>query len=184
MTAADSQNSDSIASGPLGLPLSHYSYVVDDIRAGVEFWTSKMKAGPFYLLTDIEFETVLFEGEPAVFEHSAAFGQWGSIVVELQELHRVEPMTLHEKLDLPVNHIAYVCDDAAASSAQLEAAGFSPYLRASFGPIDVRFHDSPALGHSIELHQGSDFLDGFFAGLERAATGWDGSEPLREGAPS
>lgn len=183
MTAANPADAGTVAEGPLGLPVSHYSYVVDDMREGVEFWASKMKAGPFYLLDNIEFEQVLFEGEPATFEHSAAFGQWGPIVVELQQLHGAKPAALLEKLDRPVNHFAYVCPDAPAASERLAAEGFPLYMQASFGPIDVRFHDHPVLGHSIELHQGSEFLDDFFLGLRQAATDWDGRDPLRAGAP-
>lgn len=179
----DSQHVESISSGPLNLPLSHYGYVVEDIGKAVEFWASKMKAGPFFLFDHVAFEQVLFNEQPAVFDHSAAFGQWGQTVVELQQLHEVKPATLHEKLSLPINHIAYVSADAPADSERLCAEGFPMYMRAQFGPLDVRFHDSRMLGHSIELHQQSDFLDGFFAGLKVEAMGWDGKEPLREGVP-
>ena len=97
-----------------------------------------MRAGPFFLLDRVEFEYVLYLGEPAAFSHSAAFGQWGSLVIELQQLHDVGPAGLLEKLNRPMNHVAYVCEDAAAESAALEADGLPMFLHAGFGPIDIR----------------------------------------------
>ena len=167
----------------LGSAINHLAYVVDDLPQAVTFWTSTMGAGPFYLLDHVAFDYVTYLGEPAVFSHSAAFGQWGELVVELQQLHDLQPHGLRERLDRPMNHVAYVCADAAAVSAALDAEGLPMYLHAGFGPVEVRFHDVPQLGHSVELHQDSPFLQDFFDGLRRTAQNWDGRDPLRDSLP-
>ncbi|MCE0766877.1 VOC family protein [Pseudonocardia kujensis] len=172
-----------IAQGPLGLPLSHVCFRVPDLRAAVDFWARAMHAGPFFLLENVEFDFMEYEGEPAIFEHSGAFGQWGDIAVELQQLHRVEPEGLRRRLEVPMNHVSYIAEDGAAASAELEAAGMPLYMVHGSGPILARFHSVPTAEHSIEIHQSSDFLNGFFEGVERAARGWQGENPLRVGPP-
>jgi hypothetical protein len=169
-----------IALGPLGLPLSHFCYLVEDINTAVDLWTSRIKAGPFFLRDRVKADDAISDGEPAVFEYSAAFGAWGSITVELLQLHDVRPLSLSEKLVRgPVHHIAYISLEPEADSRRLAAAGMPLILDAVIGPLHARFHDCPALGHAIELHQGSERLYRLFNEVEQAAVGWDGSDPLR-----
>ena len=84
----------------LVLPLHHIAYVVEDLVEAVEFWTTVMLAGPFFRMDPVVFDHVRYLGEPAVFDHSVAFGQWGSLVVELQQLHDVQPRALFDKLNV------------------------------------------------------------------------------------
>ena len=165
--------------GPLNLPIQHIAYTCTDIREAVAFWTKELKAGPFFLLDNITFERAEYEGGPVKYEHSAAFGQWGDIAVELQQLHRIEPSGFREKIDRNLNHIAYVSADAERDSAELERKGMPMYFEGLFEEVHVRFHDVPLLGHAIELHQESGPVNEAFAQLVEAAEGWDGSDPLR-----
>ena len=87
-----------------------------------------MNAGPFFVLDHVEFEFVVFNGNPATFSHSAAFGQWGDLVVELQQFHDVKPLSLLNLLDIGMNHIAYICHDPDADSAVLEGKGLPLFL--------------------------------------------------------
>jgi hypothetical protein len=168
------------ALGPLGLPLSHFCYLVDDIDTAVDLWTSKMKAGPFFTRGRVVADEAAADGEPAVFDYSSAFGQWGSIPVELLQIHDVRPLSLSEKLVTgPVHHVAYISPEPEGDSRRLAAAGMPLILDAVIGPLHARFHDCPALGHTIELHRSSERLTRLFDEVEKAAVGWDGSDPLR-----
>nr|MBA3844886.1 VOC family protein [Actinomycetota bacterium] len=172
----------------LDRPISHVSYVVEDIPTAVERWISVLGAGPFFLLERVKFDVVKFEGRPAVFDHSAAFGQWGSVAIELQQFYSVSPSNLEQRLrggSAPqINHTAYISSDAAADSAELNQAGMPAFLYAKSGPVEVTFHDVPWLGHAVEIHRRCDFIVEFFAGVEAAARDWDGGNPLRYGAPN
>lgn len=141
-------------------------------------------AGPFFLIDPISFDEVDSSGELAVFEHSAAFGQWGSVCIELQQIARVLPQRAADLLSpglLPVvNHVAYVSDAPDADSAELSAAGHEMFLHAKFGGVEVWFHDARAvLGQAIEIHRYSAALEASFARIAAASRDWDGTELLR-----
>jgi catechol 2,3-dioxygenase-like lactoylglutathione lyase family enzyme len=170
----------------LARPISHVSYVVEDIERAVDFWVAMFGAGPFHVLERIEFDAIEHRGGPATLDHSAAFGQWGAIAVELQQVYDAQPAELAARVagGAPrVNHIAYISPDVEADSRRLEQAGMPRFMFAKLGPVEVTFHDAPALGHAIELHRESDHIYGFFGAIAEAARGWDGSEPLRTGPP-
>ena len=164
-------------------PIEHIGYVVEDLTEAAEQWSRTFGAGPFLLLEHIVFEELEHDGKPVVWDHSAAFGRWGDITVELQQIFTLEPqdalgpMLMHPA-DRP-NHVAYLCDDPSDESDRLEQLGSPKLLHGKTGPVEVTFHDVPWLGHSIELHKDSEFIRGFFADIERAAQGWDGVDPLR-----
>jgi hypothetical protein len=165
-----------------GRAIQHISYVVDDLERAVVEWGRIFGAGPFFLLDHIEFDEIQHDGAAASFDHSAAFGQWGPIAVELQQIHSIEPPSLDEQIRRrgpAVNHVSYVADDAEAESRRLESLGLHQFLYAKTGPIEVRFHELPGMAHAVEIHQRNDFLEGFMAMTATAAEGWDGSEPLR-----
>ena len=48
-------------------------------------------AGPFFAMEHIVFDEVTYRGEPAVYDHSSAFGQWGPMLVELTQVHDAQP---------------------------------------------------------------------------------------------
>lgn len=169
----------------LNRPISHISYAVEDIEAAVTQWSTLMGAGPFFLIDRVRFDEVTTRaGLPAVWEHAAAFGQWGSLCIELQQLDDVRPPQLRELLtpgDMPVvNHVAYVSDTPEDDSAELTAAGYDLFLHAVFGRVEVWFHDTRAvLGHAVEIHRASPQLTEAFQRIADAARDWDGSLPLR-----
>jgi hypothetical protein len=54
--------------------IHHVGYVVENLPAAIEQWTRDFAAGPFQTLAHIEFDEVTYEGAPAVYDHSSAFG--------------------------------------------------------------------------------------------------------------
>jgi catechol 2,3-dioxygenase-like lactoylglutathione lyase family enzyme len=165
-------------------PIRHIGYYVEDIEPAVERWVSVLGAGPFFDLGWVEFEYVTHHGEPGVFDHRAAFGQWGSIGVELQQIRRAEPEGLRQGLHGlgadRINHVSVFMDDPERESARLEALGFPMFMQAGFDEICVRWHDAyQQLGFTIEVHQACPTLDRLVTTCENAARGWDGSDPFR-----
>jgi hypothetical protein len=175
---------------PQFMPVTHYAYVVSDLERAVDRWVGSVGAGPFFLLEDIQFDKLEYKsGEPAVFEHSAALGQWGSIAVELQEIKRIEPEPLRDYLVPPggtgLVHAAFICPAGAEKEKEdLEALGYEQFLEARTGPFDFAFYEMPEESHALEVYRKNEFVDAFFPALAAAADGWDGSDPLRSGPPS
>ncbi|MEO8906688.1 MAG: VOC family protein [Microbacteriaceae bacterium] len=165
-------------------PISHISYAVENISSAVDHWHRILGAGPFFLVERVTFDEVTSRGEPAVWDHAAAFGQWGSISIELQQIFSASPswlVPLFTPGPLPViNHVAFITETPEDDSAQLSAAGYEQFLHARFGGVDVRFHDTrAALGHAVEIHRASDELEAAFERIAAASRGWDGTDPLR-----
>jgi hypothetical protein len=166
--------------------IAHIGYVVENIGDAVAWFVKAVGAGPFFLLENIDFDSTDFQGSQGLFRHSAAFGQWAQVCIELQQLDEIAPAALRERLEpgLPaVNHIAYIVDDPDAESSRLESLGMPRYLRAQNDGADVTWHETPCLGHSLEIHRSSQFVRDFFAGVAAAAGQWDGKKPLRIGPP-
>ena len=84
--------------------IHHVGYVVEDLRAGIERFARDFGAGPFFVIEHIAFDEVTFEGAPAVYDHSSAFGAWGPILVELTQVHDAQPAGLADALTRPARH--------------------------------------------------------------------------------
>jgi Glyoxalase/Bleomycin resistance protein/Dioxygenase superfamily len=169
-----------------GLPLlevTHVGYVVDDIESAVEWATKAFHAGPFFLVSHMTFETCTFNGEPAVYDHSSAFGQWGEIAIELTVVHGSTPPALAEAIGGTApkfGHVGMLSDDLDTDSRLLEAAGLPLFHSGSSGPIGAHWHDGrKQLGHHIEILRRTPEIEGIYAMVRAAGRHWDGSSPLR-----
>jgi hypothetical protein len=69
--------------------------------------------------------------------------------------------------------------DHAAESARLDAAGMPRFLHLRQGDVQIALHESPLLGHPIEVHEDSEPINALFGAIAAAAEGWDGSDQLR-----
>lgn len=171
-------------SADLPARLVQIAYRVDDLEAACHEWASKVGAGPFLVRSHMAV-TATHHGEPAVYDHSAAFGQWGPIMLELVQLHEVEPASMREVIEHSppgqVNHYACFVDDLPAASAALEAEGFPLIMElvTSTG-MRVNFHDARELvGGILELYVGTDHLRAHYDMVADLAKGWDGTDVVR-----
>ena len=163
-------------------PIHHIGYVVDDLRSGAERFAATLGAGPFFGLEHIEFEEVTFQGEPAVYDHSSAFGQWGPIIVELTQVHDAQPAGLRESLVAPgagLGHVAWLADSLEDEVARLRTIGLTPFHTGRTGPASAVWLHGGSLGHPLEVLQRREELEGFYAMIREASVGWDGADPLR-----
>jgi hypothetical protein len=163
---------------PLTQPITHVGYVVDEIEPAVDWAVSTFNAGPFFVISHMRFDFCTFGGEPASYDHTSAFGQWGPIMIELTVVHSANPPEFAEVIGATVpqfGHVGMLSDDLYADSAILEQAGGG-------GPIAAHWHDGRArLGHHVEILTRSPQIERFYASITAASEGWDGSEPLRPG---
>jgi methylmalonyl-CoA/ethylmalonyl-CoA epimerase len=164
-------------------PIAHIGYVVPDLRQTIEIWGKTFGAGPFFLLEDVSFDELEHSSGPVTFEHSTAFGMCGDTALEFWEIHKIEPASVvgpRFAPDCGMNHLAYYVDDVPAESKRLEdEAGFPLLLRGIVGPMELRIHDAPELGHMIEIQPEADFVRAFQREISAAAKDWDGSDPVR-----
>lgn len=164
-------------------PFHHIGYVVNDLRADVPRFSATTGAGPFFAFEHIIFEEVTYRGEPAVYDHSSAFAQWGPIMIELTQVYDAQPAGLRDAFVKPgggVGHVGLLADSLADEVARLQDAGLTPFHTGRGGPVSVVWLDGGELfGHPVEVLQRRDELEGFYSMVRDASRDWDGSEPLR-----
>ena len=168
-------------------PIVQIAYIVPEVRAAARQWADRVGAGPFFVFDHFEL-TATHNGEPAVLDHSPAFGQWGDVQVELIQLHQLEPAAFRTAFGggaFGLHHMTWFPDDPDdldAEGARLAELGW-PCVLDMTGHTGTRalFHDARAeLGHFIELYVGTPQIRRHYESVARAARGWDGSRPVRE----
>ncbi len=164
--------------------LVQIAYRVADLEAACHEWAQKVGAGPFLVRHHLPV-IATHNGEPAVYDHSAAFGQWGPVMLEIIQLHECEPASMREVLEHEqpgqVNHYACFVDDLETASAALVNQGMplTMSLTSSSG-MEVRFHDARhVVGGILEIYVGNEHLRGFYDKVADLADGWDGSDVIR-----
>ena len=164
--------------------LVQIAYRVPDLVSACHEWAARVGAGPFLVREHMDVRATR-EGRPAVYDHSAAFGQWGPLMLELIQVHSCEPADLREVVehDGPgqLNHVACFVADLAASTAALEAGGMPLVMSlVTSSGMDVNFHDGRHLmGGLVEMYVGTPHLRSFYATIATLAEGWDGSDVVR-----
>ena len=164
-------------------PIHHLGYVVEDLHRDVPRFAAATGAGPFFVMTHIPFDEVTYRGEPAVYDHSSAFGAWGALIVELTQVHDVQPSGLRDALVAPgggVGHVAWLAESLGDEVARLKDAGITAFHAGRTGPASAVWFDGGELfGHPVEVLERRDELLRFYAKVREASLGWDGSELLR-----
>jgi hypothetical protein len=166
----------------LGAPVQ-IAYAVVDAEAAAHRWASEFGAGPFFLAPHIPVTDVIHRGVPGVFDHTSAYGQWGSIMVELVQDHGTGPSAVRDLFapgETGLHHMAYFVEDLDGTTESLGALGFELAQSAVAGTTRFNFIDAVELtGHFFELYEPSDALVGFYQRVRAAAIDWDGSDPVR-----
>ncbi len=168
---------------PLGR-IVQVAYAVEDVTTAARSFSDRLGAGPFFILRHIALASVSHAGGKGTFDHSSAYGQWGTIQVELVHVHEASPASLAGVVVRPpgVHHVAWFVASMADEQGRLERLGWPEVLLAeTAGGLRFAFHDArPHLGHLVEIYEPSERLRSFYGMVADAAVGWDGSDPVRE----
>jgi hypothetical protein len=151
------------------------AYGVTNIEEAARTWSETLGAGPFFVRHHISVEQVTIDGVPGVFDHSSAYGQWGSVMVELVEVH-----TPSQLAATGLHHLAYFVDSFDDATTELVGRGWPAALSAIAGTTRFAFHDARhELGHFVEIYEPSSGLVDFYAMVADAAKDWNGADPVR-----
>ena len=160
------------------------AYHVPDPEAAAERFARDFGWGPFFLMEHIALERSLYRGTPAKFDHSSAYGQAGEVMIELITQHDDTPSTLRDMYaahESGLHHVACFVPALAPALDDYRSRGIAIALDArtatgvDFAMVDLR----TSLGHMLELYEPGPDLLRFYAYVRKAASGWDGSRPLR-----
>ncbi|MFM7377383.1 MAG: VOC family protein [Erythrobacter sp.] len=169
------------------LAVRQLAYKVNDLEAAAAAHRRAFGSGPFFVLRHVALASSVHRGVERPFDHSSAYGQWGSVMVELVVQHNADDSALHEMFHYGsghegLHHAALFVDDLEAAIARFEAEG-APLAQLSVtgGGTAFAFVDTRAsLGHMLELYEPTAQLTGFYDFVAAAAQDWDGRDLLRE----
>jgi hypothetical protein len=166
-------------------PFHHLGYVVEDLGTAAQRLATTTGAGPFLHIGHVALEETTFRGEPAHYDHSTAFGQWGPVIVEISQIHDARPAELGgffaPGARPAIGHVAWLVDDLDAESAALQRAGVPLVHTGSSGPVSAHWHDGGTVfGHPVEVLRRCPEILGFYEAIGAASRNWDGSRPLRD----
>jgi catechol 2,3-dioxygenase-like lactoylglutathione lyase family enzyme len=167
----------------LGAPVQ-IAYAVLDAVESADAWARDFGAGPFFVRPHVELADVVYRGRPGVFDHTSAYGQWGSLMVELVVDHGRGESTVRDQYapgESGLHHLAFIVDDLHETVKTLVADGYEIAMSArTSNGTEFHFVDTRAThGHMLELYERSARLRDFYAFVARAAAGWTGDDPVR-----
>jgi hypothetical protein len=167
----------------LGPPVQ-IAYAVPDAVAAAGRWVRDFGAGPFFVRPHIELVDVMYRGAAGVFDHTSAYGQWGSVMVELVEDHSLDNSPVRDMFgpeESGLHHLAFFVEGLDEALKWLVAAGYSVAMSArTTSGVEFHFIDACAeQGHMLELYEPSQPVRALYAMVADAARGWHGTDPIR-----
>jgi hypothetical protein len=151
----------------------HIGYWVDDLDAAMEQATALLGVGPFRVISHVDLGDFRFEGEPAVLDHSAAFAQWGPVILELNVAHDVQPPALREALGVApgaVSHTSWFTNDLAAEGEHMTDNGCALITSSVGGAVANWFSGGALFAHPIEIHQPTAGVLGMWSAVKAEST--------------
>ena len=165
-------------------PVVQIAYVVEDPEVAAQEWAQHFGAGPFFINRHIPVTNVTHRGAPSAFDHTSAYGWWGSVMVELFCQHNSDLTAVTERFSpgtYGLHHMACIVPNLEVALQRAASAGKVVAQSAQAGATTFVFIDDvEQRGHYWELYQESAGLLGFYDMIRTAHTNWDGSEPVRE----
>lgn len=172
----------------LNQPVRQLAYYVDDVRAAATRHHEMFGSGPFFIAENLR-QPIHYRGRDTELCTSTAFGQWGSMQIELMQASPDGPADiLHELYPkgsgrYGLHHVAIIVDDFDAGMAEMKAAGFEEALRSYIPAMDMpaALVDAVATyGHFVELYPAVSKLVGFFDMVADAAKSFNGKQLFHE----
>lgn len=169
------------------LAVRQLAYKVNDLEAAAAAHHRAFGSGPFFVARHVALASSHHRGVERPFDHSSAYGQWGSVMVELVVQHNADASALHDMFPHGeqaegLHHAALFVDDLHAQIARFAKEGAPlAQLSVTAGGTAFAFVDTRAsLGHMLELYEPTAQLTGFYDFVAAAAQGWDGCDVIRE----
>lgn len=155
------------------------AYHVEDVREAARRWHDLTGVGPFFVQDHVPVVRARSEGLDVVFDQTCAVAQWGELMLELVQVHAIEPPELNATLvptGMGLHHVAVMVDDLEETLTEVRAQGHRVVLNAETDRVRFVFVDGGAqLGHLIECYEAVPYLKKLYAAVRRAADRWDGA---------
>jgi Glyoxalase/Bleomycin resistance protein/Dioxygenase superfamily len=159
-------------------------YVVPDIQAAMDHWSTVMGVGPFFYNPKVPIEGYTFGGEPFAVENSVALANSGFIQVELIQTRNDAPSMYRDFIkagNMGLQHVAYWTKDFDTDLARMLDQGFRVQMEGCVGKNGrfVYFDRESHPGTVIELSEVVGPKGRMFDMIRAASEEWDGTDPVR-----
>lgn len=160
------------------------AYVVEDIRAAMNWWIMDGKVGPWFLLDSFTGPEQRYRGQPTQADVSIAMAFSGHMMIELIQPKDDRPSVYREIIErrgYGFHHIGIAVDDTDAERAAYEARGYEAafWTPVPSGGVVYYMDDHRTEPGFIELIPATPGFDEMFTRFWRASVDWDGRDPVR-----
>jgi hypothetical protein len=167
-----------------GFPVRQIAYFVADVRIAATRHAELFGSGPFFVADHIPLRRAVHRGVEGVLDHSSAYGQWGSLMVEFVQQNDPGASVFRELLPggrEGLHHVALIVDDLDAARRRFEDQGMPVALHAEMmdGFTFLMMDAVERYGHFVELYEAVPTLTGFYEMIRDAAQTFDGTDPVR-----
>lgn len=161
-------------------PVIQIAYVVDDLEAAIEHWTTVIGVGPFLMLEGLQFTNGYYLGHPLDLKMTAAMAYSDGLQIELIKQHDNTPTIFTQRRPAEgVHHLAALTDDLDASLAYLEARGGRPLQGAEIpGGGRIAYVDVGGTTGILELAELTPSTLELFEMIQDAGKRWDGKQKI------
>ena len=159
-------------------------YVVADIDAAMDYWSTTLGVGPWYYNPKVPIENYQYRGEAYQPHNSVALANSGFVQVELIQCRNDVPSMYRDFLQAGhtgLQHVAYWTENYDADLARLTEQGFRAVMsgevgdRGRFVYFDTEYHP----GTVIELSEVAGPKGKLFDLIRSESQDWDGQDPVR-----
>lgn len=159
-------------------------YVVEDIEAGIKYWTEVMGVGPWYYNSHVPIKNYEFCGQPYEIHNSVALANSGNVQVELIQTRDDTPSMYKEFKASNIAGLQHVAFWTSTFDADLQKMFELNYQVKMSGEVGtngrfVYFNKEYHPGTVIELSEVLGPKGELFRIIRESAVDWDGSDPLR-----
>lgn len=159
------------------------AYVVEDIRAAMNWWIMDTRTGPWFLLESFTGPDQIYRGEQSLADVAIAMSFAGHMNIELIQPKDDHPSVYRETIErrgYGFHHVGIAVDDTLATSQDYQARGFLEAFSADVGSGRVRYMDDGVNNPGfVELIPGNNAMDQSFTDMYMAALHWNGEDPVR-----
>lgn len=161
--------------------IKQLGYVVLDLDAAINYWTTQVGVGPFFVFKEAPIRDFRYRGEPCDARVTFALAQSGDVQIELIAPLDDVPSLYREHLEQQgegLQHVAYWTEDFRRLTDKALAVGYTEVLSGYTGDPDGRFAYFIGGGHTgacVEISALSAKKQELFAAVAKASKVWDGS---------
>lgn len=165
------------------------AYVVQDIRAAIDWWVNDCKVGPWFLLDSFKYPEQRYRGESTEADTAVAMSFAGNKNIELVQVRDNNPSVFREIIQrrgYGFHHIGIAVEDVEAERATYIKRGYHVAYSTpvpSGGTVYIMSDGLMGDGFNapgfVELVPVTRGMDEMFTRFWRASVDWDGIDPIR-----